>query len=168
MPESKETGHGGHGAKASGRWLRPELEDLPRYAAGTSAPPGYVGPWHKLSSNESPFPPSDAVVSAIEQAARQANRYPPVFGDDLAEALARRHGLSPERVAVAGGSLVLLQQAVLAAASPGDEVMFAWRSYEAYPIIVQTRGASASWSRCASTGSTSRRLRGASASRHGS
>ena len=78
------------------------------------------------------------MVSAIGQAAREANRYPPVFGDDLAGTLARRHGLSADRVAVAGGSLVLLQQAVLATASPGDEVLFGWRSYEAYPIIVQT------------------------------
>ena len=138
MAGTKKAGDTQPGDEGSGRWLRPELDGLPRYSAGTPARAGIGAPWHKLSSNESPFSPSAAVVSAIESAAREANRYPPVFGDDLALKLSRHHGLAPERVAVAGGSLVLLQQAVQAAASPGDEVLFAWRSYEAYPIIVET------------------------------
>jgi histidinol-phosphate aminotransferase len=77
------------------------------------------------------------VVEAIARAARVSNRYPDMFGDDLAGMLAEHHGLPADRVAAAGGSLVLLQQAVQAIASPGDEVLFGWRSYEAYPIIVQ-------------------------------
>lgn len=135
---SDRTGSSGADGPAPGRWLRPELADLPVYLPGTGAPPGYRGSWHKLSSNESPYPPPAAVLAAIERAAEQANRYPPIFGEDLALSVARHHGLVPERVAVAGGSLVLLQQAVQATASPGDEVVFAWRSYEAYPIIVRT------------------------------
>jgi histidinol-phosphate aminotransferase len=79
----------------------------------------------------------------MERASRDSNRYPEMFADDLAGLLAEHHGLSADRVTVAGGSLVLLQQAVQAVASPGDEVLFGWRSYEAYPIITQVaRGVS--------------------------
>jgi histidinol-phosphate aminotransferase len=120
------------------RWLRPELRDLPTYGSAVVCPPGHVGAWHKLSSNENPYAPSEAVIEAIGRAARSANRYPDPFGDDLAAILAEHHRLPPDRVAVAGGSLVLLQQVVQAVASPGDEVVFGWRSYEAYPIVVQS------------------------------
>jgi histidinol-phosphate aminotransferase len=120
------------------RWLRPELRDLPTYGSAVVCPPAHMGAWYKLSSNENPYAPSEAVIEAIGRAARSANRYPDPFGDDLAAVLAEHHHLPPDRVAVAGGSLVLLQQVVQAVASPGDEVAFGWRSYEAYPIVVQS------------------------------
>jgi histidinol-phosphate aminotransferase len=126
-----------NGEGGDGRWLRPELRDVPSYGSAVVAPAAQSGPVHKLSSNESPYPPSEAVLEAVGRAARSANRYPDMFGDDLATMLAARHSLPADRVAVAGGSLVLLQQALQAAASPGDEVVLGWRSYEAYPIIVQ-------------------------------
>ena len=42
-----------------------------------------------------------------------------------------------DQVAVGCGSVALCQQLVNATCSPGDEVMFAWRSFEAYPIVAQ-------------------------------
>lgn len=125
------------------RWLSPELGDIASYGSAVVAPSGYPGPTYKLSSNESPYPPSDAVVEAVHRAARLSNRYPDIFGQDLAGLLAEHHGIARDRVAAAGGSLVLMQQAIQAVASPGDEVLFAWRSYEAYPIITQVARCSA-------------------------
>jgi len=125
------------GARES-RWLRPELQGLPTYGVAVVSPSRYAGPTYKLSSNESPFAPNEKIVAAITQAARSANLYPEMFGENLAGTLAAHYGLPADRVAVAGGSLVLLQQAVQAVASPGEEVLFGWRSYEAYPIIAQT------------------------------
>ncbi|MGA3351822.1 MAG: histidinol-phosphate transaminase [Acidimicrobiales bacterium] len=119
------------------RWLRPELHGVPSYGSAVVSPAGYEGPTHKLSSNESPYPPSEAVIEAMQGAARASNRYPDMFADDMAGVLAEHYALPADRVAVAGGSLVLLQQAVQAVASPGDEVLFGWRSYEAYPIIAE-------------------------------
>ena len=125
------------GEVAGRRWLLPELQNMASYGSAATSPGSYLSPTYKSSSNASPYPPSQAVVEAVAGAARVSNRYPDMFGDDLAGLLAQVHGLDRDRVAVAGGSLVLLQQAIQAVASPGDEVLFAWRSYEAYPIIVQ-------------------------------
>lgn len=96
------------------------------------------GALRKLSSNESPYPPSHQVVAAIAEAARNGNRYPTLFGEEVAARLADDHGVGADAVTVGGGSLMLLQQILQALASPGDEIMFGWRSYEAYPILVQT------------------------------
>lgn len=93
------------------------------------------------SSNESPVPPAPGVVEAIARAAAQGNRYPSMFGDELAEGLARRYAVGVEQIAVGAGSLSLLQQALTAFSGPGANVVYAWRSYEAYPIAVRIAGA---------------------------
>ncbi len=119
---------------------REYLEGLPRYAAGRE-PEGLEGGRSiKLSSNESPYPLPAAMVEAMAQAARQANRYPP-DGRELARRLAAGAGVPPEMVTLAGGSLVLLRDLLSAYAGAGGEVLYGWRSYEAYPILVQTAGA---------------------------
>jgi histidinol-phosphate aminotransferase len=42
---------------------------------------------------------------------------------------------------VGAGSVALLQQFISAAAGPGDEVIYPWRSFEAYPGLVTVSGA---------------------------
>lgn len=93
------------------------------------------------SSNESPMAPSPRVVEAVAASAAQGNRYPPMFGDGLIAALSARYGLDANRIVVGGGSLSILQLALSAYAGPGTEVVYAWRSYEAYPIAVRVSGA---------------------------
>ncbi len=44
-------------------------------------------------------------------------------------------------LATGTGSVGIAQSLVQSTAGPGDEVMFAWRSFEAYPIITQISGA---------------------------
>lgn len=44
-------------------------------------------------------------------------------------------GLSSEALSLGMGSVAVCQQVVMAARSPGDEVVYAWRSFEAYPIV---------------------------------
>lgn len=73
-------------------------------------------------------------------ACAEANRYPP-SGRQLAERLAERHDLTTGEVAVAGGSLELLRDLLLAYSGPGSSVVYGWRSYEAYPILVGSCGA---------------------------
>ena len=46
-----------------------------------------------------------------------------------------------EDVAAATGSVALIYQLVNAFCEPGDEVVYAWRSFEAYPIAVTAGGA---------------------------
>ena len=116
---------------------RPEVAALPGYVPGARAP----GPVHKLSSNENPAPPPAAVIEAVRRAAGELNRYPDMAASDLTAALAARHGVPPEGVALGTGSVAVLGHLLQAFCTPGDEVVMAWRSFEAYPIAVQVTGA---------------------------
>lgn len=89
----------------------------------------------KLASNEVPFPPPVSVQRAIADAADRINRYPDDGGLALRERLASRLGVELDQVILGAGSVALCQQAVLATADPGDEVLWCWPSFEAYPII---------------------------------
>jgi len=96
----------------------------------------------KLASNETPHPPLPHVVQRIAAAAAAANRYPDASAAELTRALADRHGVDASRVAVGCGSVSLCTQLVQAVADADEEVMYAWRSFEAYPIITAVSGAS--------------------------
>jgi histidinol-phosphate aminotransferase len=99
------------------------------------------GKSYKLASNESPFGPLPSVAKAIAAAAGEVNWYPDNTAAALTEALARRHGIPPEHIALGCGSVGVAQQLLAATAEPGTEVLFAWRSFEAYPILVPLTGA---------------------------
>ncbi|UQX88587.1 histidinol-phosphate transaminase [Jatrophihabitans telluris] len=116
--------------------LRPTLTTLPAYVPGRSVP-GAI----KLASNETSLGPLPHVVRRITEVAGEANRYPDSFATELGSALAARFGVDPTQVVVGCGSVSLCQQLVLATAGEGDEVLFAWRSFEAYPIITTIDGA---------------------------
>src|SRR5699024_3143555 len=94
-----------------------------------------------LSSNELPGGVLPAVTTAVADAAEDANRYPQMYADRLTEAIAGRHGLSTEQVLVGNGSVALLELLLRSMCTDGDEVDYPWRSFEAYPILVQTTGA---------------------------
>lgn len=115
------------------------LRDLPGYGRGRAQAAQVFA--HRLGSNEAPDGPSAAVRAAVAAAFAEAHRYPDLRGEALAEALARRHGVGMDHIAVSAGSIVLLDQVIRAWCDPGDEVATAWRSYEAYPIIVGLAGA---------------------------
>jgi histidinol-phosphate aminotransferase len=95
----------------------------------------------KLSSNENPFGPLPSVVQVIAEACAGVNRYPDNGAVALTEAIARRHGIPPSHIAVGCGSVGVTQQLLEAAAEPGTEVLYAWRSFEAYPLLVKLAGA---------------------------
>jgi histidinol-phosphate aminotransferase len=115
--------------------LRPEIVALAAYRQGRAArPDGF-----KLSSNENPHDPLPAVLEAMAHS--HINRYPDAGATVLRARLAERHGVTPEQVHVGAGSVAILAQLVLAAAGRGDEVIFAWRSFEAYPGLVVVAGA---------------------------
>jgi histidinol-phosphate aminotransferase len=118
-------------------WARAELDTIPGYLAGRAAPVGAV----KLSSNENPFPPLPGVEAAIASAAADVNRYPDFGSTRLLQALAVRHGVATDQVTVGTGSVAVLAQVITAYAGAGDEVVLPWRSFEAYPIVVQLSGA---------------------------
>jgi histidinol-phosphate aminotransferase len=118
--------------------LRPVLASLPAYVPGRTVP-GAI----KLASNENSYPPLPHVVDRIAEAASNINRYPDTNSTELARALADRYEVTPEQVVVGCGSVSLCQQLLLAAVGPDEQVMFGWRSFEAYPILALIAGAEA-------------------------
>jgi histidinol-phosphate aminotransferase len=115
--------------------LRPEIAALQPYRQGRPA----AAEAYKLSSNESPFPPLPAVLDAI--AGSSFNRYPDAAATVLRTRLAERFGVGLDEVHTGSGSVAILAQLIQAAAGPGDEVLYAWRSFEAYPGLVTVAGA---------------------------
>jgi histidinol-phosphate aminotransferase len=117
--------------------LRPVLSSLPAYVPGRT-----VAGAIKLASNETPYPPLPHVIDRITTAAATANRYPDSNSTALVAALAEKYGVAAEQVAVGCGSVSLCTQLTQAVADADEEVVYAWRSFEAYPIITAVSGAS--------------------------
>ncbi|MFJ6212030.1 histidinol-phosphate transaminase [Streptomyces sp. NPDC092296] len=129
------------GTAAQGPRLRPVLDGIPTYKPGRPASATDGGPAYKLSSNENPYEPLPGVLDAVVAAADRMNRYPDLSCADLTAVLAERFGVPPTHLATGTGSVGVAQQLLQATAGPGDEVMYAWRSFEAYPIITRISGA---------------------------
>lgn len=121
--------------------LRAALEDVPAYVPGRAVAATDELTAYKVSSNENPFPPLESVRAAIAQAAATVNRYPDMAVSALTARIARELGVEPVNIATGTGSVGVLGQVVTATCDPGDEVVYAWRSFEAYPIVVALAGA---------------------------
>ena len=80
-------------------------------------------------------------VEAVEAAVAVMNRYPDMGCTELYAALARRFDVPVEDLSTATGSVALIYQILQAFCDPGDEVVYAWRSFEAYPIAVTAAAA---------------------------
>ena len=127
--------------QASGPRLSGNLRGIPLYKPGKPAQGADGRPAYKLSSNENPYPPLPGVVEAAVAAAGNLNRYPDMGCTALTAELAARFGVPESHIATGTGSVGVAQSLIQATAGPGDEVVYAWRSFEAYPIIVQVNGA---------------------------
>src|ERR1035437_10871747 len=121
--------------------LREALAAVPAYKPGKPAVVRDGAPAYKISSNENPYPPLPSVVQAVAAGAMEMNRYPDMAVTELTEALAHRLGVPLEHLATGTGSVGVLGQFIAATCDPGDEVVYAWRSIEAYPIVVAIAGA---------------------------
>ncbi|MEU5434010.1 histidinol-phosphate transaminase [Streptomyces sp. NPDC020719] len=120
--------------------LRAELDGIPTYKPGKPAAAG--GPVaYKLSSNENPYPPLPGVMESAIAAAGSFNRYPDMACTGLMNELADRFGVPVSHLATGTGSVGVAQSLLQSTSGPGDEVIYAWRSFEAYPIITQISGA---------------------------
>ncbi len=118
--------------------IRPEIAALPAYTQGKQAGPDAF----KLSSNENPFEPLPGVVQAM-QSAVNFHRYPDASASRLRARLAERFGVAADAVHIAAGSVSILFQLAQATSGPGDEILFSWRSFEAYPSLATVAGATA-------------------------
>ena len=139
LARHRRSGRAGRAYRGSVTTIRADLASLPAYVPGRTVP-GAV----KLASNEVPLPPHPAVLAAVAEAAAAGNRYPDLAVAGLTARLAQELGVDAERIATGCGSVSICQQLVQATCRhPDDEVLFAWRSFEAYPIVTQIGGATA-------------------------
>jgi histidinol-phosphate aminotransferase len=120
---------------------RDTIASIPAYVAGKPPAPRPGQRVFKLSSNENPHDPLPGVVEAATAAVAQMNRYPDMGNSALYAALSDRLGVPQERLAAGTGSVAVLYHLLQAFCDPGDEVVYAWRSFEAYPIAVSATGA---------------------------
>ena len=121
--------------------LRSSLAGLPAYVPGRPPASREGLQSFKISSNENPYAPLPQIVRAAEQALQTMNRYPDMSVTTLHRAIAQRFGVTAAEIASGTGSVGLLQQFVQATCDQGDEVVFAWRAFEAYPICAAVNGA---------------------------
>jgi histidinol-phosphate aminotransferase len=117
--------------------LREALRGIPVYKPGKIPDASAF----KLSSNENPYPPLPGVLEAVQKSAENFNRYPDMGVSALTAEIAEHFGVPAEHIATGTGSVGVAQQLLQATSGPGDEVIYAWRSFEAYPIITQISGA---------------------------
>ncbi|MBM7052084.1 histidinol-phosphate transaminase [Rothia sp. ZJ1223] len=124
---------------------RPVFSSLPKYAAGK--PPAEVEGLErfKLSSNENPWGAVPAVREVLADF-DQTHRYPDPLSTCLRQALADELAVDADDIVTGAGSLGALQQILTTFAGSNedgsqDEVIYAWRSFEAYPIVVGLAGA---------------------------
>jgi len=121
--------------------LRGALDQVPAYVPGKPAAAREGVTAYKISSNENPYPPLPSVLEVVREAAGSINRYPDMAVTELSQALADTLGVPVEHVATGTGSVGVLGQVIQATCDPGDEVVYAWRSFEAYPIVTALAGA---------------------------
>jgi histidinol-phosphate aminotransferase len=114
------------------------MSALPAYVPGRKTPGAIV-----LASNESPYGLLPSVESTIAGITAGVSRYPDMTSSRLIEAIAAHHAVTPDRVAVGAGSVEVVGQIAAAVVDAGDEVVFGWRAFEAYPIITAVVGGTA-------------------------
>src|ERR1700719_2492689 len=120
--------------------FRSVLDSFPASRPGRT-PVSSAGTPHKRSSNESPYEPLPSVIEVIAEEARSVNRYPDNGAAALREAIGDRFSVPAQHVAVGCGSVGVTQQLLEAIGEPGAEVMYAWRSFEAYPTLADLAAA---------------------------
>lgn len=123
---------------------RADLDALPSYVPGRNpadlARELGIAEAVKLASNEVPYGPLPGVPEAVAAATAQVHRYPDMGVVALRDKLSDRYGVAPERLVTGCGSVALLELLAKAATRPGDEIVYSWRSFEAYPIVAAGAG----------------------------
>lgn len=134
-----------HSEESTSIPVRPVFDTLPSYAAGKPPAPVEGLTRYKLSSNENPLGPVPEVARVLAEF-DAVHRYPDPLSTALRTALAGQLGVDAEDIVTGAGSLGALNQIIKTFAGVNadgvqDEVIYAWRSFEAYPILVGIMGA---------------------------
>ena len=114
------------------RFLTKRLEKLTPYTPGEQPRDmQYI----KLNTNESPFPPSPAVIEAAKTEAGRLQLYSDPTCRELTDKLASLYGVSPEQVILTNGSDEVLNFAFMAFADEDHPLVFPAITYGFYPVF---------------------------------
>jgi histidinol-phosphate aminotransferase len=91
----------------------------------------------KLASNEGPYGPFPGALDALGRVTADLNRYPDGGAYRLREAIAERHGVPFEQVAVGAGADGIFDCLCQAVLDSGDELVCGWPSFASYPIVAR-------------------------------
>lgn len=127
--------------------VSPRLANIPTYEPGLTTAEVLarygLAEAVKLASNESPFAPLPQVEEVVRAGVSCLNRYPDAYARDLRRALAERHGVEIDQVAVGNGSCELILLAGQSMLDPGTTVIHADPSFAIYPHLAVAAGADA-------------------------
>jgi len=119
---------------------------IPPLRADLGLGEGYHSPQRevavRLNTNESPLPPPDAWVRAVQDEVADVawNRYPDRSAWALRKAIAALHGVAPEQVWCANGSNEVLQTLLLAYGGPGRTAALWEPTYALHRHIAELTG----------------------------
>ena len=116
------------------RFFTKRLEKLTPYTPGEQPRDmQYI----KLNTNESPFPPSPAVVEAAKAEAGRLQLYSDPTCREITDKLASLYGVSPEQVILTNGSDEVLNFAFMAFADEDHPLVFPKITYGFYPVFAE-------------------------------
>ena len=118
----------------------PQLAGVNAYVPG-EAPKYTGGPSYKLASNENPLGASPKARAVHAEMAGKLDIYPDGTAKDLKAAIAKKHGLDPNRLVVGAGSDEIFLMLGRAYLGPGDEAICTAHAFAIYAIITQQQGA---------------------------
>lgn len=95
----------------------------------------------KLSSNECCFGPSPAAVEAYREVASQLHRYPDGSQAGLRLAIARAHGIDPQRIVCGNGSEEVIGLLIRCYVGEGDELLLSENHFVMCSIYGKGQGA---------------------------
>ena len=96
----------------------------------------------KLNTNENPFPPSPAVLGALESFdGTMLRRYPDPMADALCTAIAEVNGVSRDMVIAGNGSDDILTMTFRAFTAPDKPVAILEPTYSLYPVLAKMQEA---------------------------
>ncbi len=96
----------------------------------------------KINTNENPYPPSPAVMAAVQAVQQeQLRRYPHPTSKPFRVAAAERFGVTPDMVICSNGMDELLRMLIQACCDAGRPLGYPTPTYTLYSVLAETIGA---------------------------
>ncbi len=121
------------------RFWNKNLKNMAEYIPGEQ--PQNLEEYIKLNTNENPFPPSKAVLEALENACDETlRRYPDPNATAVRECFADLHSLAPDQVFVGNGSDEIFTLIFRGFIEQKDRAAFPYPSYALYYTLAGANG----------------------------